>query len=129
MYSSGARKAARNTWTKVEKISLEEKTLAPLLSGWVPQYRVLTGVHTYRLPRLFLLDFAMPDRKVYVEIDGKVHRLRAERDARRDMMLAERGWVGLRIPAADVREDPHAVISRITKWLIVTGSRTTLRNT
>jgi very-short-patch-repair endonuclease len=85
--------------------------------GFSPQYKVLTGVHTNKLPRMFRLDFAIPERKLYVEIDGSTHRLRKERDARRDAMLSDLGWLGLRIPSSQVENDIEVVKVRISLWL------------
>jgi very-short-patch-repair endonuclease len=84
---------------------------------WEAQYRFNTGVHTNKLPRQFQLDFAHPVMRRYVEIDGSVHRLRTDRDARRDRMMTERGWNGLRIDAAVVRQDVDGVKQRILDWL------------
>lgn len=119
MYATGARRKLRDGWSGVARVSREESLLRPQLEalGWVPQFRVLTGVHTNTLPRQFHLDFALPDRKLYVEIDGSVHRLRKERDDRRTAMLAERGWTGLRLPASLVASDVDAAVHRIQSWL------------
>lgn len=47
----------------------------------------------------YRLDFAIPDRKIGIEADGWVHTAKsvAERDARRDRWLSERGWMVIRI--------------------------------
>lgn len=117
-YATGKREKVRHTWKGVQRVSPEEIALTPWLTdlGWEPQYHVNTGVHTNTLPRQFILDFALPDQKLYVEIDGSIHRLRKERDARRDAMLFERGWRGLRISARRVRESPDDVTFDIALW-------------
>jgi len=104
MYASGERVAVKDGWRNVKRISPEEELIFPWITaiGFVPQYKFLTGVHTNKLPRMFRLDFALPEHKLYIEIDGTVHRLREERDARRDSMMLERGWIGLRVPSVDV---------------------------
>lgn len=119
-YAAERRPRFRNAWTNVKRISDEEALIAPWLvaQGWIPQFRLNTGVHTNRLPRQFVLDFALPAHNLYIEIDGTVHRLRRERDARRDAMLSERGWRGLRIPSSEVRSDIAAVQEKITTWLL-----------
>lgn len=118
-YATGKRKKVRHTWNTVQRISPEEIALTPFMQehGFEPQFKLLTGVHTNTLPRQFVLDFALPSIKLYVEIDGSVHRLRKERDARRDAMLAQRGWRGLRITARRVRESPDDVKSDIALCL------------
>lgn len=117
-YKSGKRKPATNAWAGVKPISREEGILTDFFIsiGWTPQYKLNTGVHTNKLPRYFRLDFALPESRLYVEIDGSVHRLRKERDARRDLMLSELGWIGLRIASTLVNDNPEYVQSRITQW-------------
>jgi len=106
-------------WKGISRVSAEELLLEPWFRsmGWEPQYRFNTGVHTNKLPRQFQLDFAHLETHLYVEIDGSVHRLRTDRDARRDHMMAERGWDGLRIAASAVRQDVDGVKKRILDWL------------
>lgn len=117
-YASGQRKKIRHAWKHVQRVSPEELALTPWMesNGWVPQLHFNTGVHTNTLPRQFILDFALPAHKLYVEIDGSVHRLRKERDARRDKMMAEHGWEGLRIPVAAVRDDIESAKTAIEHW-------------
>lgn len=118
MYATGKRPKVRHAWDNVSRISREETMIAPWFTsqGWVAQHRVKTGA-SGNLPKQFDLDFALPDRKLFVEIDGSVHRLRKERDARRDAMLAELGWTGLRLPSDLVASDVDAAVHRITSWL------------
>ena len=110
----------KDGWRGIPLVSIEEVLLNDWFAsiGWEPQHRVNTGVHTVKLPRMFRLDFALPVRKLYVEIDGSSHRSRArqERDALRDSMLTEQGWVGIRIPAKLVRDDIDAVKRTILDW-------------
>lgn len=121
MYASGERKKIHTAWANVPKVSKEEALLTPWFTamGWESQYKFLTGVHTNRLPRMFRLDFALPEHKLYIEIDGSVHRFksRKERDARRDRMMAERGWEGLRIDAQAVKNNPDKAKKTIKAWI------------
>jgi very-short-patch-repair endonuclease len=118
MYASGERIALRTAWSNVQRVSQEEKLISPWLEslGWIPQYKFLTNVHTNKLPRMFRLDFALPYHKLHIEIDGSVHRLRKGSDARRDQMMADRGWSVLRIDANLVRTDIEAAKTLITNW-------------
>lgn len=106
-YASGRRKPGKG-------ISPRERALWPMLAehGWVWQLR------WYEWEACVEMDFALPERKVNVEIDGIEHgwARRGGMDERRDVMLAERGWRILRIPNADVDQDPKAVIERILNW-------------
>lgn len=117
-YANGNRQK-RNYWTGVSRISKEEKLLAPwfISMGWTPQYKILTGVHTNKLPRMFHLDFALPETRLYIEIDGSVHRLHKERDARRDQMLTDLLWRGLRVSAPQIASDIELVKRNILNWI------------
>lgn len=117
-YQSQKRKKIRYTWRNVKRISDEETTLSPWFEsmGWTPQCRVCTGT----VPAMYSLDFGLPMRKLYVEIDGHIHRLRKERDARRDQILRELGWLGVRIPAKDVINDIDTVKYCITLFITTT---------
>jgi very-short-patch-repair endonuclease len=119
-FDAGTRQAAGQGWKPVPLVSKDETALTPWFEsiGWVAQFKVNTGVHSFRLPRQFKLDFALPEKMLFVEIDGSSHRTpdRKERDARRDAMLAELGWRGLRIPASSVRDLQSAQVT-ISTWL------------
>lgn len=122
MYRCGARQRLIGNWSRTPRVSTEEVLLTPWFTslGWVTQHSVPTGVHTNKLPRQFKLDFALPALKLYVEIDGTIHRHadRRERDARRDRMLSGLGWRGLRIDAKTVREDRAQVQESVHQWML-----------
>lgn len=107
-------------WKAVSLVSKDEIALTPwfLAQGWLPQHVVSTEVHTNKLPRRANLDFALPAKRLFVEIDGTSHRFpeRQERDARRDALLIALGWRGLRIDAKDVRSNMLEVQQRILDW-------------
>lgn len=121
MLDAGTKRVTKTAWNNVSLISPEEIIISPWLEslGWIPQYKVLTGVHTNKLPRMFRLDFALPDRKLYIEIDGSVHKHkdRQARDERRNQMLTERGWTGFRIPSAQVNADIETTKRAIATWI------------
>lgn len=52
----------------------------------------------------YRLDFAFPEDKRYIEIDGSQHLKpdAIEHDIKRDAWLYEQGWIGLRIPIKDL---------------------------
>lgn len=60
----------------------------------------------------FVLDFVCLERRLAIEIDGISHNMgdRPERDAKRNIILGERGFRILRIPARDVLADLEAVL-------------------
>lgn len=69
------------------------------LKGFETQFKPL-------LPRKWSLDFAWPDRKVAVEVQGMVHRIkdkfRRDIEKRAELMLA--GWKVLEVDGASVRD-------------------------
>lgn len=76
----------------------------------IPQYQ-LNG---YRL------DFAWPDQKVAVEVDGHdYHKTKEQRscDAKRDRELAKLGWTTLRFTGSDVYRDADAVAQEILTFV------------
>lgn len=67
------------------------------ITGWAQAYR--NGIYEY--------DFAFPDIKLDVEIDGGTHKLQKVKriDERRDAWAQENGWDVLRFDAKVVKED------------------------
>mgnify|MGYP000921930415 FL=1 len=63
--------------------------------------------------RFCVLDFYCARCRVAVEVDGGVHRLRAEADAQRDDELAKRGIRVVRVTNQEVLESPGEAIRRI----------------
>jgi len=76
---------------------LERTVLQVLLDAGVPppvpQYRVIADGHRYRL------DFAWPDQRVALEVDGYLHGTSAavHHDRERDLHLRRAGWTVLRV--------------------------------
>lgn len=65
--------------------------------GWVSQYR--NSIYQY--------DFAFPDLKIDVEIDGTTHNLEKVKiiDKRRDIFSKNNGWKILRFTTKDIKEN------------------------
>jgi very-short-patch-repair endonuclease len=55
--------------------------------------------------RRFRMDFAWPDRRVIVEVDGEVHRIktRFHADIEKHALLVLAGWTVLRVGGREVR--------------------------
>ena len=112
MYKLGLRKRIKTTWKNVGRVSPEEILLTPwfMKRGWEGQFHVRTGLSVKRhLPTCFDLDFAHPKKKLYVEIDGTTHRDKKMQDERRDRILKDLGWRGLRVLSSQVQSDIAAV--------------------
>lgn len=68
----------------------------------------------------FALDFAWPDRKLCIEIDGKQHQTDEKqkiRDNNKDKLLNENGWNELRIPWSDCYNNTKIWIEKIKLFL------------
>ena len=61
----------------------------------------------------YILDFYCSELKLAIEIDGNVHRLKAEQDRTRDLYLASEGVMVVRIPARRVLRNGFAVAINI----------------
>ena len=63
----------------------------------------------------YVLDFYCSEVRLAIEVDGEAHARgdRPERDAGRDLWLAQRGVETLRIPAAELMKDLDAVVRGI----------------
>lgn len=79
------------------------------IKGWI--YNFPNGSYKY--------DFAFPELKVDVEIDGRQHSVESRKifDSRRDEWSVSQGWRVLRIPAILVRNDLEAVMETIVDFI------------
>ena len=73
---------------------------------------------------LYSLDFACPNRKIDIEIDGSQHRVDKrirEHDKKRDAYMAERGWIVFRIYWPEYQkktfDEKSMVVSHIKKLI------------
>ena len=96
------------------KMSYPEKIFQAALEkagiiGWVYNYR--HSIYSY--------DFAFPDIKLDVEIDGGTHLQEKVKqiDRRRDKFSQEKGWTVLRFPAQDVKKHLDECIVRVQNIL------------
>lgn len=79
------------------------------ITGWVLKYR--NGLYEY--------DFAFPDKKIDVEIDGGTHKSDKVKkiDARRDTFSKENGWIVIRFEAERVKKNVIECINELKKVL------------
>ncbi len=61
----------------------------------------------------YIADFAVPARRLVIEVDGAYHATRRGADARRDRELGRRGWRMLRLPAELVARDAAEAVRRV----------------
>lgn len=90
---------------KIFKNALE----AEKIKGW--EYNFVNGIYKY--------DFAFPDLKIDVEIDGGTHDTEKVKriDERRDKFSKEQGWLVIRFPAKKVKENVVECINELKKFL------------
>lgn len=80
------------------KISYPERYFLRVLSGFIFQYKV-PGT-------LYEIDFANPDKKIAIEIDGEQHYVDqkiVDHDIKRDEILKDMGWETIRIRWSDYK--------------------------
>lgn len=79
------------------------------ITGWIYNYQV--GMYQY--------DFAFPELKIDVEIDGSTHDLPKVKkiDERRDRFSKENGWIVLRFTAKQVKHDVIGCINHLKQYL------------
>ena len=65
----------------------------------------------------FIADFAVPSRKLVIEVDGPCHARQRSADARRDRVLARLGWRVVRVSSDEVCRDVEGVVARLRAQL------------
>ena len=96
------------------KISYPEQTMIKYLN----EYNVKGWIHQMQFS-IYQLDFAFPEYKLCVEIDGSTHLLKnvIEIDKRRDKFLNIEGWRVLRITAKEIKNNVYDCINLILNTL------------
>ena len=68
----------------------------------------------------YILDFAIPDKKICIECDGEhVHPLGNSHDRKRDAVLRKMGWKTLRFRGEDIKNDIDACLNKIKQEIKV----------
>ena len=82
-----------------------EKLVKPYLpAGWVWNYPVPLGKRQRGYPTNYKLDFAHPEKKIGLEVDGGSHTSASRRsqDRKKETKLAELGWKVFRVLNVEV---------------------------
>ena len=67
----------------------------------------------------YIIDFAIPDKKIVIECDGEVwHKLGNQRDRKRDAVLRKLGWEVLRFRGQEILNNINNCIQKINLKLI-----------
>lgn len=71
----------------------------------------------------FFLDFAWPEKRLCIEIDGNLHRLEAQksRDREKDKLLYDDGWQLLRLKWSYILKNKDLIKSIVEKFLNMNG--------
>lgn len=71
----------------------------------------------------FFLDFAWPEKKLCIEIDGNLHRLEAQkiRDREKDSLLHIEGWKLLRFKWSYIIKNKNAILQIVKEFLNGSG--------
>lgn len=74
----------------------------------------------------FFLDFAWPEKRLCVEIDGELHRYKKQQinDAEKDRLLKEEGWKELRLTWSFIQSNKERTKEIVKKFLENTGDVT-----
>ncbi len=80
------------------------------IEGWI--YRFRSGIYEY--------DFAFPDKKIDIEIDGGTHNTEKVKkiDARRDKFSVDNGWIVIRFTDRQVKQNIIQCIDTIKNLLV-----------
>jgi len=94
------------------EMSFPEKTFKKYLE----KYKIEGWVYNYSFS-IYSLDFAFPEWKLDVEIDGKTHLNEKVKlkDKRRDDFLNKKGWSVIRFTTKEVRENIYNCINKVLK--------------
>jgi len=85
---------------------------------YLTEYNITGWIHQMQFS-IYQLDFAFPEYKLCVEIDGSTHLQKKviEIDKRRDDFLRGSGWKTLRISAKDINNNIYTAINKILQLL------------
>jgi very-short-patch-repair endonuclease len=65
----------------------------------------------------FSIDFAFPDQKIAIEVDGATHRTRAAHDKKKDRALRKLGWKVSRIRLSNAAQSGKRVLPPLLRSL------------
>ncbi len=95
-------------------LTRSEAALWGLISG----EKLGVSVRRQKVIGKFIADFAIPSRRLVIEVDGPCHARRGARDVRKDRALARLGWRVLRLDAELVLSAPEEALRRVREALV-----------
>lgn len=93
--------------TDIERLFLKELESRGLRKG-------IDFSSQFPLRYSFILDFAWPDKKIAVELDGEAwHPPNNQRDATKNYLLKRAGWTVIRFPGKEITENVAKCVDRV----------------
>lgn len=92
---------------------------AALGPSWKVEHPIPTGLsRPAGTPNSYKVDLALPEEKIWIEVDGWSHTLPKHRkqDRKKERTLKALGWSGLRFSNRQVEEDLKGTLSSISKF-------------
>ncbi len=65
----------------------------------------------------FIADFLCFEKKLVIEIDGKIHEVQSRQDAERSRILNDLGLRVIRVKNEDIEKDVKMVLKKLAKYL------------
>jgi very-short-patch-repair endonuclease len=87
------------------EVVFEKYLIESGVKGWVYNYQF----------KRYALDFAFPEWKLDIELDGGTHNLEKviSKDIERDKYLIENGWTVIRIKGTEIKENVYSCVNKI----------------
>jgi very-short-patch-repair endonuclease len=104
--------------TNIETLLREELERRGLKDGW-------DFVSQYPVKGSFILDFAFPDEKLYIEADGEPFHAWSkkgrQRDHMKDSIMSKKGWSVLRFTGTEIMNSPSECVDKIFLYMERSG--------
>ena len=113
-------------WDKIKELARElrkKQTASEKLLWECLRNRKFNGIKFFRQHPLvyhqngkdffFIADFYSAEKKVVIEVDGKIHLLQKDYDKQRDLILSRKGLKVIRIKNETINENIHVALNKI----------------
>jgi len=106
----------RNNQTKAEKLLwyyLKDKKTGFKFRRQYPIIYMIDNINKF-----FVADFACTEKKLIIEVDGKIHEKQKIRDEIRDSIICSKGYAVIRFDNEDVLENTENVLAAIIRHFV-----------
>jgi very-short-patch-repair endonuclease len=73
--------------------------------------------------KFFVADFACIEKKLIIEVDGKIHDRQKEKDDERDRIIRSLGYTVIRFKNSDIFKNPDSVLENINQYISAPSAR------